>query len=129
MVGPTIASGALRKLLTAASTYGVDVDGVLARVGVTREALDDHDARVPISALHAAWDAVLASGQRTGSIVGAARAFTPADYGLVGFVVVTSETFVEAIDQFVRYIRLWTDEPQFRRVDSAIVFAYKSAFP
>lgn len=112
MTVPTIAAGAVRKLLDGAEQAGLDVPAILEEVGLTRAAVDDPDGRVPIATLHAAWDAVLARAPMlAGAAVLAAERYAPGDYGLVGFVAMNSATLGEALAQTVRYVGLWTDDP------------------
>jgi len=129
MVKPTIASAALRKLLAAAATIGVDPRTILDASGVAPEVVEDRDGRVPILALHAAWEKLLAHtpGRRSDFI--GVGAYAPGDYGLVGFVVMSSATVGEALAHFVRYIGLWTDEPVFQQDGPAVHFAYRRRFP
>ncbi len=125
MAVPTIASGALKKLLTTARAAGADPEGLCAAAGVTASALEDADARVPISALHAMWDAWLAKNP---TIDIDRSAYAPGDYGIVGFVVMNSATLATALDHLERYIGLWTDDPGFERDGATLRFAYRNAF-
>ncbi len=128
MAVPTIASGALRKMLGFVDELGLDRGQFLAGVGVDPAQLEDRDARIPVATLHAAWEALLAHAPRgDGATLGAER-YAPGDYGLVGFVVMTSVTLDEALAHFIRYSALWTDEPKFTRAGSAIRATYQHRF-
>ena len=126
MAVPTIASGALKKLVTTASARGADADALLRAAGVTSEVLDDADARVPITGLHAAWNRWLETHPETE--VATTTAYAPSDYGIVGFVVMSSATLVEGLGHLVRYIGLWTDDPAFVREGSTVRFVYRHPF-
>jgi AraC-like DNA-binding protein len=125
---PTIASGALRKLVTYAGRIGIDRATILSELGVAAAVLDDPDARVPIAHVHAVWSKLIAHVPAADAQF-AGEPYTPADYGLVGFVVMTSATIDEALDHFIRYIGLWTDEPRFSRDGSTVRLVYRHAFP
>lgn len=129
MAVPTIASGALRKLIThAADELAIDRATLLAELAVDPAVLADPDHRVPITVLHAAWNAVVARVPRAdGAVLGAER-YAVGDYGLVGFVVMTSATLDEAFDHFIRYIGLWTDEPKFERAGATVRATYHHRF-
>ena len=130
MAVPTIASGALRKLVThAADELAIDPTALLAELAIEPAALADPDHRVPIATLHAAWNVVVARVPRAdGAVLGAER-YAVGDYGLVGFVAMASATLDEAFDHFVRYSGLWTDEPKFARAGTTVRATYRHAFP
>ena len=127
---PTIAGGALRKLIThATGELAIDRAALLAELAIDPAALADPDHRVPVATLHAAWDAIVARVPRAdGAVLGAER-YEVGDYGLVGFVVMTSATLDEACNHFVRYIGLWTDEPKFTRDGATLRVRYHHPFP
>ena len=111
---PTIASGALRKVLASFAALGVDANEVCAELGLDRSAVDDADARFPIAPLHATWEALLRRKPRPGSSVIVAQEYAPGDYGLVGFVAMNCDTLGEGLAHVVRYVGLWTDDPEMR---------------
>ncbi len=125
---PTIASGAIRKLIDAARDMGADTGVLLAEAGVDPRAVDDRDARVPIVSLHALWNAILRDTPKASTAVFDATPYTPGDYGLVGFVVMNSATLGEALTHMVRYIGLWTDDPAFQLEDGVVSIAYRERF-
>jgi AraC-like DNA-binding protein len=129
MAVPTIASGALRKMLAHTGDYGIAPADLLAAIEVEPGLADDPDARVPIEKLHAAWNVLHARRPRDDGAVLSAQQYAPGDYGLVGFVVMTSATFGDAFDQFVRYSGLWTDEPVFVRTDATVRLVHRHRFP
>ncbi len=109
---PTIASGAIRKGLTTLAELGVDPSTIRDEVRIDLAAADDPDARFALSTLYDLWEAVLRRRPHPGSAVLAARQYAPGDYGLVGFIAMNSATLGEALGHVVRYIGLWTDDPE-----------------
>ena len=122
---PTIATGALKKLMNAAVARGADARDLARAADVPRETLDDPDARAPIASLHAMWNVVLSSGVEIDFEV---ADYTPGDYGIVGFVVMNSATMSEGLDHLVRYVGLWTEDPAFQREGASVRLAYRNAF-
>lgn len=126
---PTIASGAIRKMLSTIEEAGVDPARVAAEIGLELAHVADVDARVPIEKLHALWDVALGVRPRTGAALFGAERYSPGDYGLVGFVAMNAATFGEALHHVVRYVGLWTDDPGISlRDDGTLVIAYRSPF-
>lgn len=111
MAPPTIASGAVRKLLDGARAHGLDVAVLCAEAGTRPDVADDPDARLPLPLLHALWEAVAARRPEPDLALQGARHYRPGDYGLVGFVAASSATLGDGLDAVVRYARLWTDSP------------------
>jgi len=110
-VRATISSGAIRKLLNALDEQGIDPAPLAAEAGIDPAVASDRDARVPVVALHALWDAAHRRAPRwDGALLGATR-YAPGDYGLMGFVSMNSATLAEALHQAARYLALWTDDP------------------
>src|SRR5262249_12980795 len=109
---PTISSRTLAKLV---ETLGV------ARIEI--ETTDDPEARVPLARLHEVWETVTDEA----ASLAVAKSYAPSDYGLLGYVAMTSATLGQAIDQMVRHSRLWMDEPAIERTsDTVLRLAYKS---
>ena len=110
---PTIASGAVAKLLATLPVLGLDPHTVCDEIGFDASACAHigTDARVPLSVLHALWEVVIARVPRADLALVVADRYDPGDYGLVGFVAIASPSLGEALAQVARYIRLWTDEP------------------
>lgn len=126
---PTIASGAIRKMVSTLTEVGIDPGPVLAEVGLDRAVVDDKDGRVPIEKLHSLWNVVLRIVPRSdGAVLGAER-YSPGDYGLVGFVATSSATLGEAVRHVVRYVGLWTDDPGMELYDDGtLAVAYRAHF-
>jgi AraC-like DNA-binding protein len=126
---PTIASGAIHKLVSTLTEVGIDPGPVLAEVALDASVVDDRDARVPIAKLHRIWDAVLRGSSRADWAVLGAEHYSPGDYGLVGFVAMNSATLGEAVRHVVRYVGLWTDDPSMElRNEGTLAVAYRADF-
>jgi AraC-like DNA-binding protein len=126
---PTIASGAIRLLLSAAEEDGVQAADLLRDVGLEAELVADPDGRIPLEAHHALWEAVLQRAPRPDGAVLVAERYSPGDYGLVGFVAMTSATLGEAMRHVARFLGLWTDDPSIALDDDgALYIRYRSPF-
>jgi AraC-like DNA-binding protein len=126
---PTIASGAVRKLVATLTGLGVDARRVLMDAGLDEAAVADQDARVPIEKLHRLWDAALREAPRADGAMLSAERYAPGDYGLVGFVAISSATLGEAVRHVVRYLGLWTDDPGMALDDDGTLrIAYRYPF-
>ncbi len=126
---PTIASGAIQKLIVAIREMGVDPAPLVAEAGIDFAVAEDRDARVPIESLHRLWNAAVRESPRAEAAVVNAERYSPGDYGLVGFVVMNCATLGEAVRHMVRYSGLWTDEPVMRLLDDgAVTISYATHF-
>lgn len=108
---PTIAAQAIAKLLQLLPSLGFDVPELCAAASFDPGLCEGADARVPLEALHALWEAVDARSGRADLAAMIAERYQPGDYGLVGFVAMSSPTLRDALLQVERYMRLWTDDP------------------
>ena len=126
--GPTIASGAIRKLLAVLGEHGHAPGPFLAEVGLDPAVAADQDARVPLEKLHALWevlDRVLPRAQNPAF----AKRYAPGDYGLVGFVAMNTATLGEGLAHVVRYLGLWTDDPAVElHADGTLAVVYQARF-
>ncbi len=107
----SISSGAIRKLLHALEDRGIDPSPLTAEAGIEPSVASDRDARVPVVALHALWDAAHRRSPRWDAALLGATRYAPGDYGLTGFVSMNSATLEEGLRQAARYLALWTDDP------------------
>lgn len=127
---PTIASGALRKLLHALEGLGVDADAVRAASGVALETIDAPDGRVPVRAVHSAWTAAAERLRRPDAALFVAQQYVPGDYGLVGFVAMNCAMLGESLVELVRFGTLWTEEPRFVLTsDDTLGYRYRTSLP
>jgi AraC-like DNA-binding protein len=127
---PSIGSGAIKKLLTALQENGVDPAPLAAEVGIDPNVVEDPDARVPVEALHALWEAAQRRIPRADAALFGATRYAPGDYGLVGFVCMNSATLGEALGHAVRYLHLWTDDPGMTLDrEGTLTVVYRTHFP
>jgi len=126
---PTIASGAIRKLLAVFEEEGVDPTPHLSATGIDPALVADQDARIPLERLHALWEAAMRVAPRPDAALRGAERYSPGDYGLVGFVAMNSATLEEAIRHAMRYMGLWTDDPGLGlRDDGTLTITYRTPF-
>lgn len=118
---PTIAAQAVAKLLALLPSLGLDVPEACAAASFDPRICQEDDARVPLAALHALWEAVDARSGRADLAAVIAERYQPGDYGLVGFVAMSSPTLRDALVQVERYMGLWTDDPGLRLHDDGRV--------
>jgi AraC-like DNA-binding protein len=128
MAVPTIASAVLRSFFDSAREEGLDPAAIAREAELELALLQDRDARVPVSCLHGAWEALLRRAPRVGAAVLGAQRYSPGDYGLVGFVAMNSATLGEGLGHVVRYSGLWTDEPVMRLDGATLRVEYRTAF-
>jgi AraC-like DNA-binding protein len=128
MAVPTIASGVFRRMLESIADDGLDAAEISREAGIDLAAVGDRDARIPLTVLHAAWEAVLRRKPRVGAAVVGAHRYSPGDYGLVGFVAMNSATLGEGLGHVVRYSGLYTDEPSMTLEDASLRLVYRTPF-
>ena len=92
MAVPTIAAAVLHKVLANSVKVGVDGAALLAELEIPSSILDEPDARVPIAKVHVAWERLLARVPDVPNPHFMGVELTPGEYGLFGFVVMTSAT-------------------------------------
>jgi AraC-like DNA-binding protein len=115
-------------MMVAVDEVGLSSSELLAKLGVDPRVLDDKDARIRITTLHAAWELALALAPIVDGAITAPR-YAPGDYGLAGFVAMNSTTLGEAIGHVVRYVGLWTDDPGMTLDDDGTVrIVYRHPF-
>jgi AraC-like DNA-binding protein len=109
---------------------GLDAGEVCREAGLDPELCDDPEARVPVTALHALWEAELARGVSRDAALSGATRYAPSDYALVGFVCMHCATLGEALQQLARYLELWTDEPRLTlEADATLRLTYATSLP
>jgi AraC-like DNA-binding protein len=128
-VRPTIASGAIEKLLNTVRAEGVDPGPLCAEAALDPAICEDRDARVSLHTLHALWEAALRRIPRHDLALLGAQRYLPGDYGLVGFVCMNAATLGEGCAQLARFLRLWTDDPGVElRADGRLEVVYRTRF-
>ena len=108
-VPPTIAVTSTLAMVRAAKARGVDVGEVLRAAGLTEEALEDPDARLPGRTVLTIWNALR---ERTGdpALQLAAPAALPfGAYRVIDYLVATSATVGDGFRRFAKYFGLIAD--------------------
>jgi AraC-like DNA-binding protein len=105
----TIASTSTLAMVRAAEARGVDATDVLARAGVTRDRLEDPDARLPYAQVLAIWNALRErTGDRTLQLT-APLTLPWGTYRVIDYLVAASATVGEGVTLFARYFGLIAD--------------------
>src|SRR5262249_50607593 len=105
----TIQAKAAEKITRAAAVHGVAAGALYRAVGLNRELLSDPDARIPFSQIVALYEqaANLTGDQTFGLHVG--EHVDPTNFDVLGYSVINSPTFGDALDRVVRYNFIWTN--------------------
>lgn len=109
---PTLSVQAAKKLLEAAAALGVPVDAACAAARLDPRLCDDEHARLPLGVMHALWEAVAERYGRDDLVVRVVGHLSPRDYGVVGFLCMSSQTVGAAVELAAKYLRLYADEPR-----------------
>lgn len=103
---PTIAATSTLAMVLTADARGIRTRDVLESAGLTRELLDDPDARIPAPAVLAIWNALR---ERTAdpALQLAAPATLPfGAYRVIDYIVAASATVGEGVEHFARFFGL-----------------------
>ena len=106
---PTIAATSTLAMVCAAEARGVTTADLLESVGLTRQSLDDPDARIPGPAVLAVWNALR---ERTADPALQLRAPTSLPFGayrIIDYLVGASATVGVGVGHFAGYFRLIAD--------------------
>jgi AraC-like DNA-binding protein len=98
-------------VLRAAEVAGLDMDEDRARLGLSARTHEGVDGHVTISRYIDLWERVMRRLHDPSFPLAVARAPVE-DLGLVGFLVMTSQTVSEALDRGIRYQRIWASRGQ-----------------
>lgn len=113
---PLIAAGTLRAFGDALGRLGYDVDALLAAAGLRRAELDDPDAMLPCTAM-AQLIAGAAAERRHPNLPAHLASATPiGSYALLDYLVLTSDTVADALEQLVRYFHVTRSSIRFALV-------------
>lgn len=124
----TIQAKAAEKIAKAAAARGVDAATLYRTVALNPAMLDDPDARIPFARIVALYEnaATLTGDTAFGLHVG--EHVDPTAFDVLGYSVINSPTFGDALDRVVRYNSTWTNGSCFAvekiREDTKIVYAY-----
>lgn len=119
---PTIAATSTRAMILTAETRGVPTADLLERVGLSREVVEDPDARIPGPTVLALWSALRErAGDPTLQLV-APTSLPFGGYRVIDYLVGASATVGEGIRRFAAFfgliadgVALWVEENQEER--------------
>lgn len=109
---PLARSGTLFGYSDLSDSIGLDTDGLLAQIGLTREALEDPDCLIPVDRIRLLLEATsrLPGAENFGLRLGARRRV--ANLGIVGLVIREEPTALSALKTLCRYLQLVTSSLQ-----------------
>jgi AraC-like DNA-binding protein len=111
---PTALASLARYALSAAATYGLEQDALLREAGLSREAVDALDGRVPVAALMRLWQlAALHSGDPDYGLHVAEQLASPQTVHVVGFAARSAATLREAIETALRFTPVMNESTSF----------------
>lgn len=115
---PTIAATSTFAMVRTAEARGVSVSDLLEEAGITREMLEDPDARLPAPTVVRVWNALRA---RTSPVLQlAAPATLPfGAYRLIDYLVAASSTVGEGVFRFARFFHLIAEALTLRVVEGS----------
>lgn len=105
----TIQAKAAEKITRAAAAQGVQAGALYRAVGMNPALLNDPDARIPFAQIVALYEqaAKLTGDEAFGLHVG--EHADPTAFDVLGYSVINSPTFGDALDRVVRYNSIWTN--------------------
>jgi AraC-like DNA-binding protein len=107
--GGTASAVALRPMLTFARTRGVDVEAILAEIGMPPSALDEYDRRIPEASRCRAWIEAAAGARDPSFGLHVAEHARIGAYDVLDHSLYFSTTLDEALDRIVRFHRVLCD--------------------
>jgi AraC-like DNA-binding protein len=107
--GRTASAGVLRPMLSFVRTRGVDVDALLAEVGLSRSALDDLDFRIPEALRTRVWQKAATLSRDAMFGLHVAEHAKVGDYEVLDYSLCYSATLEEGLDRLARFYRLLGD--------------------
>lgn len=96
-------------MVAAGRSMGVDVEPILAELGIDEGTLRDPDARLPLATEDALWERLAESSGDPCFGLHAATRIEPSDWDVVGYALRSSPTLRDAIRAAARYNRLTHD--------------------
>ena len=123
-MSPTISGQALRHLLAAANELQLDTASLAAAAGVDEGALGAEGVRVPLSTLHALWEATAQSWPQGDLVPRVVRCVSVRSYGVLGFLCQSASTVGAALHDVLQTLKLYTDEPRLEATGGRIRVRY-----
>ncbi|MEJ7734633.1 MAG: AraC family transcriptional regulator [Polyangiaceae bacterium] len=114
MAAKTTAAALAWKLLAAAMAEGVEHSRLLPFDLPEGAASAGLEARVPHEQLVALWEKVMRAVGDPGFPVRAGERSTPREYDAIGFACMTRATLGDALEQLVRFSRIWSNAGEWR---------------
>jgi AraC-like DNA-binding protein len=106
---PSIAVTSTLAMVRTAETRGIQTADVLKGAGVTRETLEDPDARLPAPTVLAIWSALRERAADPALQLAAPAVLPWGAYRVIDYLVAASTTVGEGIDRFARFFGLIAD--------------------
>jgi AraC-like DNA-binding protein len=106
--GSTIVTACVFKLRELAEDAGVD-PRALAGVELPPPGRRGFEARVPFERQIELWEAAMRTLRDPGFPIAVASRLRPSDYSVIGFACMTRASLRDALEQAVRYTRIWCD--------------------
>jgi AraC-like DNA-binding protein len=106
---PSIATTSTLAMLRTAEVRGFRTDDLLEAVGITREVVEDPDARIPAPLVLALWESLRSRCGDAALHLAAPTILPFGAYRVIDYLVDSSATVGEAIDRFARFFRLIAD--------------------
>ena len=105
-MGHTVLNVSSRALLTACERMGVDTDKILASAGLTREAIEDPDGRIPLPSMGAMWHKAYELSKDPDLVLHAVEALPFGAYKVIDFLAWNAPTIGEALCKVSQYFPL-----------------------
>lgn len=114
----TVSARLVVGIAAAGRARGLDVESLLATVGIDPACLDDPDARIPIEQEEALWTEMACVADDPFFGLHAQRSIPPGTIDVLDYAVRSSPTLRDAFRSLVRYNRLVHDVAEFELVES-----------
>jgi AraC-like DNA-binding protein len=130
---PTIDVRATRKVFDAAARRGVAPEALCHAAGVDLSLVNASDERVPFGSLVALYERAAALTHDDAFGLHLAEESDAETYDLLGYLVLNSETFGDALRNLMRYVGIWTDAVSFSletmKAEARLTYVYRSPAP
>lgn len=109
----TVLASQMRALRAALDRAGVDPKPLFEQAGLPYTALDDANARYPVSATTRLWRLAVATTGDEAFGLSVAAHYTPTSFHALGYSLLASATLRDAFERIARYFQLSTDAGRF----------------
>lgn len=128
----SVSSSLTRTLLKTAEESGIEIEKLMAAIGMDSSVLNDPDGRIPTDTHNRAWELAI---EAAGNIPLGLRYIDhiqPATFHILGYLILTCANLKDAIEYFIRYETLVNDKHETsletNGADTHIVYAIDGAF-